>query len=214
MIKLTNILKRRQLKESRMLEQSDLTGKTIINVDIQLEYQSYFTFKTGEWARYLTKNWKGNKVVFLYNGESMGMTSEGGYQEWLSNYIDYELLEEATFYDKGYAFFRFCMDEGIDDKATVDLIRFMVKHSITDSREINTEMWNQFMKETNNTRQAVRDLLETAEDMIYVPELMEELKKYSNPVLMGGGIDECLREVELGFMALDKPYQIVKRFTY
>jgi soluble P-type ATPase len=75
-------------------------------------------------------------------------------------------------------------------------------------------MWEGFMEETGHTRQEVRDLLEIAEDMIWIPEVMEELKKYNNPVLMGGGINECLREVELALMALNKPYKIYKKFTY
>ena len=205
MIKLANVLKRHKLKESRIVE---------VNVDIQQEYRIFFTFNTGDWGRFLTKNWEANNIVFLYNGESMGMTSEGGYKDWLLNYIDYELLDQATFYDKGYAFFRYCMDEGIDDEATVDLIKYMVKHNINDSREINEDMWNQFMQETGHTRQDVRDLLEPADDMIHVPDLMDEIKNYNSPVLMGGGINECLKEVELAFMALDKPYQVYKKFTY
>lgn len=214
MIKLANVLKRHKLKESRIVEAENFSGKTLVNVDIQQEYQSYFTFKTVDWSRFLTKNWEANNIVFLYNGESMGMTSEGGYQDWLLNYIDYELLDQATFYDKGYAFFRYCMDEGIDDEATVDLIKYMVKHNINDSRDINEDMWNQFMQETGHTRQDVRDLLEPADDMIHVPDLMDEIKNYNSPVLMGGGINECLKEVELAFMALDKPYQVYKKFTY
>ena len=214
MIKLANVLKRHKLKESRIVEAETFSGKTLVNVDIQQEYRIFFTFKTADWGRFLTKNWEANNIVFLYNGESMGMTSEGGYKDWLLNYIDYELLDQATFYDKGYAFFRYCMDEGIDDEATVDLIKYMVKHNINDSREINEDMWNQFMQETGHTRQDVRDLLEPADDMIHVPDLMDEIKNYNSPVLMGGGINECLKEVELAFMALDKPYQVYKKFTY
>jgi hypothetical protein len=214
MIKLQNILKRKLMKESRIVEADSFKGKDIISVDIQKEYQSYFTFYPGDWGRFLTKNWEGNNIVFLYNGESMGMTNEGGYKDWLLNYINYELLDDATYYDKGYAYFRFCMDEGIDDKATVDLIKYMIKHNIKYSREIDKEMWEGFMKETGHTRQEVRDLLEIAEDMIWVPEVMEEMKKYNNPLLMGGGINECLREVELALMALNKPYKIYKKFTY
>ncbi len=214
MIKLQNILKRRLMKESRIVEADSFKGKDIISVDIQQEYQSYFTFKTGDWGRFLTKNWEGNNIVFLYNGESMGMTNEGAYKDWLLNYIDYELLDSATYYDKGYAYFRFCMDEGIDDELTVKFVRFMMANGINDSRDLDKEAWNRFVKETGANAQDIRDLLETADDMINVPDLMEELKRYSNPLLMGGGINECLKEVELALMALNKPYTIYKKFTY
>lgn len=214
MIKLQNILKRRLMKESRIVEADSFKGKDIISVDIQQEYQSYFTFKTGDWGRFLTKNWEGNNIVFLYNGESMGMTDEGGYKDWLLNYIDYELLDDATYYDKGYAYFRFCMDEGIDDELTVKFVRFMMANGINDSRDLDKEAWNRFVNETGANAQDIRDLLETADDMINIPDLMEELKRYSNPLLMGGGINECLKEVELALMALNKPYTIYKKFIY
>lgn len=202
------------MKESRIVEADSFKGKDIVSVDIQQEYQSYFTFKTGDWGRFLTKNWEGNNIVFLYNGESMGMTDEGGYKDWLLNYIDYELLDDATYYDKGYAYFRFCMDEGIDDELTVKFVRFMMANGINDSRDLDKEAWNRFVKETGANAQDIRDLLETADDMINVPDLMEELKRYSNPLLMGGGINECLKEVELALMALNKPYTIYKKFIY
>jgi hypothetical protein len=215
MIKLENILRRKLVKESRIVEADSFKGKDIISVDIQQEYQSYFTFKPSDWGRFLTKNWEGNNIVFLYNGESMGMTDEGGYKDWLLNYIDYELLEDATYYDKGYAYFRFCMDEGIDDRLTVDLIRFMVEKNVTDSRDLNKEMWDEFMASNPRAdKQSIRDLIEVADDMVWVPEVMEELKQYNNPVVMGGGINECLKEVELALMALNKPYTIYKKFTY
>lgn len=214
MIKLQNILKRRLMKESRIVEADSFKGKDIVSVDIQQEYQSYFTFKTGDWGRFLTKNWEGNNIVFLYNGESMGMTDEGGYKDWLLNYIDYELLDDATYYDKGYAYFRFCMDEGIDDELTVKFVRFMMANGINDSRDLDKEAWNRFVNETGANAQDIRDLLETADDMINIPDLMEELKRYSNPLLMGGGINECLKEVELALMALNKPYTIYKKFIY
>jgi len=43
---------------------------------------------------------------------------------------------------------------------------------------------------------------------------MDFLKRYSNIVLTGGGIYECLKEVEIALMALDKSYQILNEFTY
>lgn len=216
-MKLVDIIRnkaRRGLKSVLNEAEVGMSGKTIVNVDIQPEYQSYFTFKTGEWGRWIDKNAANNDMVFLYNGESMGMSSEGEYKDWLLNYVDYELLDTATFYDKGYAYFRYCMDEGIDEDAIVDLIKYMIKHDVNDSREIDQDMWDDFMKETNHTRDEIRDLLETADDMINIPDVMEELKRYNSIVLTGGGVEECLKEVEIALMALDKPYQVYKKFTY
>jgi hypothetical protein len=43
---------------------------------------------------------------------------------------------------------------------------------------------------------------------------MDFLKRYSNIVLTGGGINECLKEVEIALKALKQPYQIYSTYTY
>ena len=90
----------------------------------------------------------------------------------------------------------------------------MIKHNINDSRDLDEEMWNTFMEETNYTRNDVRDLMEISDDCIYIPDLMNVLKKYNNIVITGGGITECLKEVEIALLALNKPYEIMEKFTY
>jgi hypothetical protein len=107
------------------------------------------------------------------------------------------------------------MDEGIDDDNIVALVQYMIKHNINDSRDIDEEMWNGFMTETGADQSDVRDLLETAGDMINIPDLMEYLQNYGGKIyLTGGGINECLREVEIALMALQKPYNVLTQYTY
>lgn len=203
-------------KQSRILTEATINGKTIINVDIQPEYQSYISFNLNEWVKFLNQSTENNNIIFLYNGQdTLGMVSESEYIDWLFNLgIDEEVIDNATFFDKGYAFFRYCMDNSIDEDAIVDLIKYMVTNDINDSRDIDEEMWNDFMNTTDHSRQDVRDLLENAGDLINIPELMEFLQNKNNITLTGGGINECLKEVELALMALDKPYSIISKFTY
>lgn len=119
-----------------------------------------------------------NNIVFLYNGaDTLGMISEGEYIDWLFEIgVDEDVINNATFYDKGYAFFRYCIDNSINEDNIVDLVKYMVRHDINDSRDINEEMWNDYMEETNHSQQDVRDLLENAGDLISVPDLMDFLK--------------------------------------
>jgi hypothetical protein len=203
-------------KQSRLLTESTLNGKTIINVDIQPEYQSYISFNINKWVNFLNESEENNNIVFLYNGQdTLGMVSESEYIDWLFDLgIDEEVINNATFYDKGYAFFRFCMDNSIDEDAIVDLVKYMMTNDITDSRDIDEDMWNDFMNSTNHSRQDVRDLLENADDLINIPELMEFLQNKNNIALTGGGVNECLKEVEIALLALDKPYSIISEFTY
>jgi len=106
------------------------------------------------------------------------------------------------------------MDNSIDEDNIVDLVKYMIKHDINDSRDIDEDMWNDYMEETNHSQEDVRDLLENADDMINIPDLMDFLKKYSNIVLTGGGINECLKEVEIALLSLDKPYNTLSKFVY
>jgi hypothetical protein len=203
-------------KKKRFITEAVLNGKNIINVDIQPEYEKYITFDIRNWVNFINKSAKGNRIIFLYNGEdTMGMVSEYDYRSWLFDLgIKENVLDAAIFYDKGYAFFRYCMDSGISEQNVADLVRFMIKHNINDSRDINEEMWNAYMNETNHSASDVRDLLETAGDCISIPDLMSFLENYSNIVLTGGGINECLKEVEIALLALNRPFNILKEFTY
>ena len=203
-------------RRGQLITESKLEYKTIINVDIQPEYKEYVTFNLYQWAKFINKKSKSNDIVFLYNGrDTLGMVSENDYKMWLMELgIKNRVIEDAMFYDKGYAFFRTCMDEGIDDDAIVDLVKYMIRHNINDSRDINEEMWNDFMEETNHSRQDVRDLLEEAGDMINIPDLMDFLSRYKNIVLTGGGVAECLKEVEIALMSLDRKYEVLRKYTY
>jgi hypothetical protein len=203
-------------RKNRIINESEYQGKTIINVDIQPEYESYISFDIKKWANFLNESSESNKIVFLYNGaDTLGMIDEHSYKNWLyENGVDEEVIDNATFYDKGYAFFRYCMDNSIDEQAIVDLVKYMANNNINDSSYIDEDMWNDFMKETSHSKQDVRDLLENANDMIWIPDLMDFLQRYSNIVLTGGGINECLKEVEIALLSLDKDYNTYNRFVY
>ena len=107
------------------------------------------------------------------------------------------------------------MDEGIDDDDIVALIQYMVNNNITDTRDIDEQMWNDFVASTEVDQTEVRDLMENADDMLNIPEVMDFLKRYGGKIVVtGGGINECLKEVELALMALQKPYNVLPTFTY
>ena len=197
-------------KKLRIIKEEYLQGKTIINVDIQPEYKNYISFNLYKWIQFLNQNANNNRIIFLYNGEdTLGMISENEYKDFLLELgLDEDVLDNAIFYDKGYAFFRYCIDNSIDENNIVDLVKFMIQNNINDSRDIDEDMWNDYMQETNHSQEDVRELLENAGDMINIPDLMDFLKNYSNIVLLGGGINECLKEVEIALLSLNKNYNL------
>lgn len=195
----------------------NLSGKTLINVDIQPEYESGFSFG-GEWATFLNRNFMDvNDCVFLYNGrETLDMVTEDDYKFWLYEQgVNEEVVDGSMFYDKGYAFFRYCMDSDVNEDATVNFVRFMYENDIRDSRDLDRSMWAKYLRQYRRLdKKEVYELLKESGDCVNIPDLMDYLKRFNNIVLTGGGINQCLKEVEIALRALNKSYTIIQRFTY
>jgi hypothetical protein len=201
------------LREGLLTE--DSIGKRLIIVDVQPEYEKVFGNMHYELFSYININYnKLGGLTFLYNGyDTLGMISESEYREWLfENGLDEDIAYDVELYDKGYAFFRFCIDNDIEHDSIVNLVRHMYKNDINDSRDLDSDFWDSFVD--NYGDENIRELIENAGDCISVPDLMEYLNRFNNIVLVGGGINECLKEVEIALDALDKNYQTWDKFTY
>ncbi len=218
-MKLKNFIKEQQ--RNKLLENSGINiiqGANLISIDIQPEYEKYIKFNLNSFINYINQNIDNlNTLTFLYNGsDTLGMISESDYKMWLfENGLNEEILDTARFYDKGYAFFRYCMDNDADEREIVNLVRYMIKNNINDSRDIDEEMWQGFMNEYGYDSSDVRDLLEPAEDAINIPDLIDYLQNYSGKIIIcGGGINECFKEVEIALNAMEKKYNVLTQFTY
>ena len=206
------ILLKSLLKES-------VNGSQFISVDIQPEYDKFLSFDIGKYCNFLNSN-RDNfaSLTFLYNGaDTLGMVSENDYKMWLiENGCEEETIDGATFYDKGYAFFRYCMDNNLDDGVIANFVRFMYENKVNDSRDMNREMWAKYLRQYRKTdKKQAYELLKVSNDCVHIPDLMSFLKRYNGNILLtGGGVNECLKEVEIALMALGKKYEIYKPFTY
>lgn len=193
---------------------SIVSGKHLCVVDIQPEYQSHISF-LNSFINFLNENYENlANLTFFYNGyDTLGMISENDYKIWwLENGLDEHIVDNAIFYDKGYAFFRYCIDENIDDNQIVNMIKYMIEKDVNHSRDLDKDFWDEFIERYGN--EDVRALLEFSDDMINIPDLMDELRKYRGIVLCGGGINECLKEVEIALNALDISYNLLTKYTY
>ena len=210
------------MKYFKLYEQySQYQGKDLVVVDIQPEYEGGFGFATEDYINFLNENHEMfNSITILYNGESLGMVSEYEYKDWFyMNGLDEDVMDSLEFYDKGYAFFRFCMDSDIEDELTVLLIKYMIANDINETRDIEEETWDELIAHYNEMgvdMSDVRELLEHSGDMINIPDLMDELRglRSGNILLTGGHTQECLREVVIALNALDMEFDMFDEFTY
>jgi len=199
--------------------ENELKGKNLVIVDVQPEYQQYFekyAFSIRNFTKWINKKYNTfNKVLFLFNGPSLGMISEDDLKLWyIENGLKEDVVYESEFFDKGYAFFRTCIDNNVSESDIVYLVKYMLENNINDSRQLEeTGLWDKFEERYSNTQ--LRSVLEHTGDMIYIPDVMDVLKKYGNNiVLVGGGAAECLKEVEIALNANDQEYTQIAEWVY
>lgn len=192
-------------------------GSELLVVDIQPEYEKWFSFKMYNFVEMLNSD-HGNytRITFLYNGhDTLGMVKESDYISWLYEHgVEEEVIDRINFYDKGYNFFRNAMDSGVDHDEIVHLISFMAKHRVNDSRDVDGDMWDAYMGEYPNDMN-IREKLEGNEDAINIPDLIGTLSGLgSGMVVMGGGKSECLAEVLIALKYFGKSFKLDSRFVY
>lgn len=192
--------------------------KTIINVDIQKEYEEYFTFDITEWSSYINESYNNNnEIIFMFNGSDTtpDMKDISDYKLWLKSIgISDDVLSDAIFYDKGYDYFRYCIDENIDEDKIVELVRFMFENNIKDTVNFLKKQWNLYQSTTKFNNNELRDLLENSDNFMILPDMLNFLKDMKNIILLGGSEIECLKEVEIALKALDIPFKKEKDFIF
>ncbi len=184
MIKSKLLLNEERFRIIEVSGENPIAGKHLVVVDIQPEYIGGFKHFLYKFINFLNTNYEHlGSLTFLYNGKNtLDMIDEVEYKMWWEeNGLSIEVIDGANFYDKGYAFFRYCIDSGIDDQSISELVKYMIEKDVNDSRELDNEFWNGFVERygTHN----VRELMEFSDDCIYIPDLMEYLTDFRGILL-------------------------------
>jgi len=191
---------------------TERASKNCIVVDIQPMYQKSFNFKLFEFVDFLENNTR--DVLYYFNGpDTVGDDSKMDIMYWLiEEGLSEEKINDITFFDKGYAFFRSFMDQGIPESTIIKMVRYMYKKREWDSRDIEKEEWQKILgKEYTDEVEYLLDI----GDMIYAPDInISQLRKHSGGYICGGGKRECLAEVKLLMSAFNFKSTEVKRFIY
>lgn len=110
-----------------------------------------------------------------------------------------------TIVDKGYGYLRSWMDHGIDPAVIIATIREMYRQKVDDTRDLTPPL-----------NQRIQDAIdEMGDDPLIVGwTSIAQLKRFNGAYIVGGGRDECLREVELLMNAFNVKYKRIDRLVY
>jgi hypothetical protein len=153
------------------------------------------------------------EVIHLY--DVISGDGEDPYDLWDEFVEDKDAIyQNFTILTKEFVFFRGFMDQGFDDSRIIELGKLMIKYSITDGRDIETnenkEEFDQLFK-----KHSVNPNFE--DYTFYIPhELVDNLTSHvkSGVTIAGGGFDECLKEIGLLLSILDIDFTILSSCTY
>lgn len=182
--------------------------KNVIVVDIQPMYEKWISFDLEQYTDFLLEQ---RNILYFYNGpDTVGEDTKEDIINWLSEInpdIYNKLVNDTIWIDKGYAFFRSWMDEGADIGFIKQAIRFMNSKKVYDSRDIEPEEWeNEFPDDWEDSFE---------DDSINLPDIpINKLKKFSGSYIVGGGRNECLKELQLLMSVFNINAKEVKKFIY
>jgi hypothetical protein len=112
-----------------------------------------------------------------------------------------------TIVDKGYGAFRSWMDQRVSESIIIKVIRALYQAKANDSRDLDPNRLKQLVGE------------EWQDWMAYDPLIINwtsvaQLKSFQGAHIMGGGRNECLREVELLMNAFNISYKRIDHLVY
>jgi hypothetical protein len=166
-------------------------------------------------------NNQNSPILMFVNAQDHGLTNDtisSIKQFWEQNGFDPDNWNRVQINDKGYGYFRSWMDSGIPDSLLIKTIREMYQYRHTDSRDLFDdenysteygELMSAYLLANPNDEDTIK------EDAISVEwTSLAQLKKFSGSYIMGGGREECLREVQLLMNAFNFKYRTIDKFVY
>lgn len=192
---------------------TESTNTNLLVVDVQPAYDAYAGGVVEGVAQLMNRSRGG--LFVLYNAESQTADTyadvvnylyEGGLSEQAASRIKY--------FSKEYGFFRPWMDLNVPDRIIIKTIRAMVQNRVNDSRmlDINSVLTPEEQQQFHNAHK----YLSWDDEGIYFPDFMpiSILKQISPFYLVGGGRNECLREIELLCNAFNIRYTRIDSLIY
>ncbi len=209
------------MRAHEILNEKASRGRPIIAVDIQPAYSGILDGAEDEAIEAAIQFVNDSRApcLMFVNAEQDGLTSdtvEDIKMYWEDSGFEPENWDRVEVYDKGYGYLRGWMDIGIQNKYIIATIREMYKQKVYDSRMLFDEdeekqlEWLRPIAESINTEPEYM-----IDDPISVGwAAMDQLKRYNNSYLIGGGRNECLAEVAILMNAFNIKYKMIDELIY
>lgn len=192
-------------------------GRPIVCVDVQPAYSGIMDGaedETFEAAIQFVNDSRAPCLMFV-NAEQDGLTSDTVADikmYWEDSGFDPENWNRVEVYDKGYGYLRSWMDSGIEDGTIVKTIRLLYSQRKNDTRDLEFPPFN---KRTPDMAEVMYAVQEMDDDPLIVGwAALDQLKRYNNCYLIGGGRQECLKEVALLMNAFNIKYKMIDDLIY
>lgn len=197
----------------------------VIVVDVQPAYASYGPKVCKKIVQFV--NNQTGPVLMFVNAEKDGMTDDtiDDVAYWWEEQAGLTYDEEDDpvsninwnrfqIVDKGYGYFRNWMDQRVDPKFIIQLIRYMYQHKLNDIRDDLDGVYKYMTH--NPVGGQIVDWQDWMEDEPFIINWasVAQLKRFNGAYLVGGGRDECLREVELLMNAFNIRYKRIDSLVY
>jgi hypothetical protein len=179
----------------------------LIVVDLQPDYDGFGQENFMHTKKFVEFIHKQKNIIWFFNGDDYTNDNKKTIQHWLIEEfgIDEDVVENISFREKGYGFFREWMDAGIDPKVIIKIIRAMIVNRTNYSSDLDLSLLldEEDFEEVSNLGDIV------------IPDIaIGELKRLSGAYICGGAKSECFREITLLLNALNIKYKEVSEFIY
>jgi hypothetical protein len=187
-----------------------------IVVDVQPAYAAYAPKICHNVIQYVNK--QTGPVLMFVNAEQDGLTDDTiqDIQEWWAEATDYTInWDRFQIVDKGFGHFRAWMDNGVSDALIIKVIRMMYQQRVNSIDDLfggeGSEQYEESMQHLAGDE--YEDWM-TYELFNINWTSVSQLKRFNGAYIMGGGRNECLREVELLMNAFNIKYKRIDSLVY
>ena len=209
------------MRANELITEKFARGKPIVCVDVQPAYSGMMDGDEDyvfEQAIRFVNDSRAPCLMFV-NAEQEGLTSDtiaDVKMYWEDSGFEPENWGRVEVYDKGYGYLRAWMDIGIGENHIIRVIREMYNQKINDSRELfggDEDKIEEFLKGAAQSVNTEPQYL--VDDPLIVGWVaLDQLKRYNNCYLIGGGRKECLKEVALLMNAFNIKYTMINDLIY